>query len=201
MGCETLYDAQRNDAGLTRFFRTNSRTIARSRDSSPHPQSWALRLFVEMTFFFIALIVNPNQFAMSSKVLLRIAAVLMFVHCVLHTIGFNSWKDDPDKQGVVKAMNGPKFPFMGASRNMANFYDGFGYASSIAMILIFVSLWLVSGELGKGSSLARKMTLTLAFILLLWGADEIIYFFLLAAAMSWVAALCCLVAYFRTNKA
>jgi len=137
---------------------------------------------------------------MSSKLLLRIAAVLMFVHCVLHTIGFNSWKDDPDKQGVAKAMNGPKFPFMGANRNMANFYDGFGYASSIAMVLIFVSLWLVSGELTKGASLARKMTLTLGFILLLWGADEIIYFFLLAAAMSWVSALCCFIAYFKTKK-
>jgi len=137
---------------------------------------------------------------MSSKVLLRIAAVLMFIHCVLHTIGFNSWKDDPDKQGVVKAMNGPKFPFMGANRNMANFYDGFGYASSIAMVLIFVALWVVSGELAGGSSLAKKMIMTLGVILVLWGADEIIYFFPLAAGMSWLAALCAFVAYGRLNK-
>lgn len=137
---------------------------------------------------------------MKPKILLRIASILMFIHCALHTMGFNSWKDDPDKQGVVKAMNGPKFPFMGANRNMANFYDGFGYASTIAMVLIVVSLWLVSGELAKGSSLARKMTMTLGIILILWGADEIIWFFPLAAGMSWVSGLCCFWAYFKAGK-
>ena len=136
---------------------------------------------------------------MKPKLLLRIAAVLMFVHGVLHTIGFTSWKTDPDRQDVVKAMNGPKFPFMGASRNIAEFYDGFGYASSIALLLIAVSLWVVSGELAPGS-LAKKMALTLAVILVLWGADEIIYFFPMAAGMSFVSALCCFWAYFVLGK-
>jgi hypothetical protein len=137
---------------------------------------------------------------MSPKLLLRIAAVIMFVHGALHTIGFNSWKDDPDKQGVVKAMNGPKFPFMGANRNMADFYDGFGYASSIALVLIAVSLWIVSGETGSKSSLAKKMTLTLAVILVAWGVDEIIYFFPLAAGMSGLSALLAFWAYFTLSK-
>lgn len=136
---------------------------------------------------------------MKPKILLRIAAVIMFVHGVLHTIGFTSWKTDPDRQDVVKAMNGPKFPFMGASRNIAEFYDGFGYASSIALLLIAVSLWVVSGELSS-RSLAKKMTLTLATILVLWAADEIIFFFPLAAGMSFVSALCCFWAYFALGK-
>jgi hypothetical protein len=135
---------------------------------------------------------------MKPKLLLRIAAIIMFVHGVLHTIGFTSWKTDPDRQDVVKAMNGPKFPFMGASRNIAEFYDGFGYASSIALLLIAVSLWVVSTE--PGSSLAKKMTMTLAIILMLWGGDEIIFFFPLAAGMSFVSGLCCFWAYFALNK-
>jgi len=131
---------------------------------------------------------------MSPKILLRIASVLMFIHCVLHTIGFDSWKGDPDKQGVYDAMNGPKFPFMGVHRNMLEFYDGFGYASTIALLLIAVSLWIISSELAAGS-LARKMTLTLAVILVLWGADEIIFFFPFAAGISLVSALCTFWAY------
>jgi hypothetical protein len=124
----------------------------------------------------------------------------MLIHCVLHTIGFGTWKDDPARQNVVKAMNGPRLPFMGSSRNIADYYEGFGYASTIAMILIFVSLWLVSGDLAKGSSLAKKMTLTLGVILVLWGADEIIYFFPFAASISWLSGLCCFIAYARTPK-
>lgn len=136
---------------------------------------------------------------MSSKVFLRIASVLMFIHCVLHTIGFSGWKTDPDRQAVVKMMTGQKLPFMGADRNMGEFYDGFGYASTIALALIAISLWLVSTELTSGS-LAKKMILALGIGLAFWGADEIIYFFPFAASISWLSALCTFIAYARLNK-
>ncbi|MGZ3945022.1 MAG: LIC_13387 family protein [Mucilaginibacter sp.] len=138
---------------------------------------------------------------MSSKLLLRIASVLMLVHGILHTIGFNSWKTDPDpaRHAVMQAMNGPRLPFMGTNRNMADYYDGFGYASTIALALIAVSLWIVSGELAS-SSLAKKMILTLAIILAFWGIDEIIFFFPFATSMSMVSSLCCFLAFFKVNK-
>jgi hypothetical protein len=136
---------------------------------------------------------------MSSKVLLRIAAVLMFIHCVLHTIGFSGWKTDPTRQAVIKAMTGQKLPFMGANRSMGEFYDGFGYASTIALAFIAVSLWIVSGELASGP-LAKKMTLTLAVVLAFWGIDEIIFFFPFAAGISLVSSLCVFWAYFKVSK-
>jgi len=137
---------------------------------------------------------------MKPKILLRIAAVLMFIHCILHTIGFSGWKTDTANQTVVQAMTGPKFPFMGVNRNMGEFYDGFGYASTIALLLITVSLWIVSGELGSKSSLAKKMTLTLAIILALWGIDEIIYFFPFAVGISLLSSLCCFWAFFALAR-
>lgn len=138
---------------------------------------------------------------MKPKILLRIAAILMFIHCILHTIGFSGWKTDPDpaRRTVIEAMNGPRLPFMGTNRNMADYYDGFGYATSVALVLIAVSLWIVSGELAS-RSLAKKMILTLAVILAFWGLDEIIYFFPFAASISWVSGLCCFWAYFRLGK-
>ncbi|HVS93131.1 MAG TPA: hypothetical protein VHE59_13905 [Mucilaginibacter sp.] len=134
---------------------------------------------------------------MLSKILLRVAAMLMFIHAVLHTTGFTSWKTDPSRQEVVKAMMGPKLPFMGANRNMAEFYDGFGYASTIALLLISVTLWMVSAS---DNSLAKKIILTLAVTLLFWGVDEIIFFFPFAACISWLSCLCTFIAFFSLKK-
>ena len=129
---------------------------------------------------------------MKPKLLLRIAAILILIHGVLHTTGFGQWKDDPDpaKHEMIKLMTGQKFPFMGTSRNIGQYYDGFGYGCSIALILIAVLLWIVSGELSSSPSLARKVIAVVSFSLLIWATDELIYFFPFAAGLSLVAAIC-----------
>src|SRR5476651_1144472 len=105
---------------------------------------------------------------MKPKLLLRIAAILILIHGVLHTMGFSQWKQDPDpaKHEVIKQMTGQKFPFMGTSRNMGNYYDGFGYAASVALILIAVLLWVVSGGLSANPSLAKKVIVVISCALL-----------------------------------
>jgi len=129
---------------------------------------------------------------MTPKLLLRIAAVLIFVHATLHTIGFTTWKTAPDpvEQEVVHQMTGHQFPFMGAIHSLGDYYDGFGYASSIALLLIAVLLWMASGEVLVNNSLAKKMVLVLSYALLLWGIDEVIYFFPFAAGITFAACIC-----------
>jgi hypothetical protein len=129
---------------------------------------------------------------MKPKLLLRIAAILILIHGVLHTTGFSQWKQDPDpaKQEVIKQMTGQKFPFMGTSRNMGEYYDGFGYAGSIALFLIAVLLWVVSGELSSNTSLAKKIIIVISFSLLVWATNEWIYFFPFAAGITLVASIC-----------
>jgi len=129
---------------------------------------------------------------MKPKFLLRIAAALILLHGVLHTIGFSQWKQDTDpaKQEVIKQMTGQKFPFMGTSRNVGEYYDGFGYASSIALILIAVLLWVVSGELSANPSLAKKVIVVISGALLIWATDELIYFFPFATGLTFAASLC-----------
>ena len=129
---------------------------------------------------------------MKPKILLRIASVLILIHGLLHTSGFSQWKNDPDpaKHEVIKQMTGQKLPFMGTSRNMGNYYDGFGYATSIALFLIAVLLWIVSGELSANPSLAKKVILVISCALVLWAIDEVIYFFPFAVGLTTVAALC-----------
>jgi hypothetical protein len=129
---------------------------------------------------------------MKPKLLLRIAAILILIHGVLHTMGFSQWKQDPDpaKHELIKQMTGQRFPFMGTSRNMGEYYDGFGYAGSIALILIALLLWIVSGELTSNPSLAKKVIVVISVSLLAWGTDELIYFFPFAAGLTLVASIC-----------
>ena len=132
---------------------------------------------------------------MKPKILLRIAAALIFIHSVLHTFGFTTWKQAPDAvyKSVVDGMVSHKFPFMGAVHSLGDFYDGFGYASSIALFLIAVLLWFVSGE---QTGLSKKIVFVLGVALTAWGVDELIYFFPLAAIMTLISAALTIVAGF-----
>ncbi len=128
---------------------------------------------------------------MKPKVLLRIAAVVMFLHVVGHTIGAATWKqtNEPAKQEVIKRMVEQKFPFMGTVRSMAEYYDGYGYSSTIALLLAVTLLWILSGLAERNAVVAAKILLPVSLFLLLLGIDEIIFFFPLAAGMSLLGAL------------
>jgi hypothetical protein len=129
---------------------------------------------------------------MKPKILLRVAAILILIHAVLHTIGFGSWKNDPDpaKHQMIQLMTGQKFPFMGVSRNMGEYYEGFGYACSIALLLIAFLLWVTASEATSNPTLSKKIILILSFGLLFWGVDELIYFFPFAAGLTLLASVC-----------
>jgi hypothetical protein len=136
---------------------------------------------------------------MKPKLLLRIAAILILIHCVLHTFGFTTWKQAPDSayKSIVDGMVNHKFPFMGAIHSLGDFYDGFGYASSIALFLIAVLLWLVSGE---RTGLSKKITIVTGIALVAWGIDELIYFFPFAAIITLTAAALTLASGFLMRK-
>jgi hypothetical protein len=129
---------------------------------------------------------------MTPKLLLRIAAILIFIHATLHTVGTLSWKQAPDpvEQQVIHGMTGHQFPFMGATHSLGDYYQGFIYFGSIALFLFAVLLWMLSGELASGNRLAKNITLALSYALLIWAADEWIYFFPFAAGITFAACLC-----------
>jgi hypothetical protein len=139
---------------------------------------------------------------MKPKILLRIAAILIFIHSVLHTFGFSTWKEAPDAvyKATVDGMTEHKFLFMGAIRSLGEFYDGFGYASSIALFLIAIVLWFVSGETSRSANLAKKIIYAVGIALVAWGIDELIYFFPFAAAITLTAAILTLASGFAMNR-
>lgn len=136
---------------------------------------------------------------MNPKILLRTASVIMLLHVIGHTIGHSGWKKapDPEKQEVITHMTGKSFAFMGAERSMGDYYDGYGYASTLAMLLVIALLWVLSGET---SPLAQKGVLLVTIFLFGWGVDELIYFFPMAAGFSLVSGLFALISFFQLRK-
>ena len=121
------------------------------------------------------------------------------LHAVLHTFGHSGWTKSPDplKQTVIKLMTDHSFPFMGVERSMGNYFDGYGYAVTIALVLIAVVLWLISDATAQGSALIKNIALVLAFGLLVWGIDEVIFFFPFAAGITLLSSLLVFVSVFQ----
>jgi len=139
---------------------------------------------------------------MNPKILLRIAAIIMFLHAVGHTIGASTWKKTPNvsKQAVIASMTAHKFPFMGVERSMSEYYDGYGFACTLALLLITTLLWITSNVTPHTIALVKNILLVLSFILLAWGIDELIFFFPFAAAFSLLSFLLTLIATLRLMK-
>src|SRR5580765_7006959 len=116
---------------------------------------------------------------MKPKLLLRIVAIVMLLHDAGHTFGHLTWKQSPDaaKQEVIKQMTDNKFPFMGAVRSMGEYYDGYGYASTLALFLLASILWIASGVTEQNKGIVKKILVVVSIVLFAWGIDELIFFF------------------------
>ena len=120
----------------------------------------------------------------------------MLFHLIGHTFGHSNWKHDenPERQEVINQMMNHQFPFMGAIRSMGDYYDGYGWASAIALLFFAAILWLASGAVKENSSLAIKILVVTTMCLFAWSIDEFIFFFPFAACVTLLAGILSLVA-------
>ena len=139
---------------------------------------------------------------MTTKILLRIASLLMLFHLVGHSFGQNGWKknNDPVMRDVAHWMTAPKFPFMGVSRSMGDYFDGYGYTASILLAAFAVLLWLASSKAVAGDRSSQNEVLVLGAAILCLSGIEFLYFFPFAAIISLVAALLTLAGWGATVK-
>ena len=136
---------------------------------------------------------------MKPKLLLRIAAVLMFIHTMGHTLGALTWKTAPNPVIglVIKGMETNHFDFMGRSVTLASFYEGYGFMMIFVYMFMSLLLWLLAAD--AGNKLCVRLLPILAILLLSLGIIEYIYFFPFAAAISFIAGLCTLATVFTNN--
>ncbi|MDN5285533.1 MAG: hypothetical protein JWR38_1807 [Mucilaginibacter sp.] len=129
------------------------------------------------------------------KIALRIAAVLILLHTLGHTVGALTWKNAPNVRvaAVVTGMENEHFDFMGRSLTLASFFNGYGYSMIGVFLLISILLWLLS------SAPVRSMILLLGLFLVILAIIEFIYFFPFAAAFSLLAGISTLFAYQKSK--
>jgi len=124
------------------------------------------------------------------KTALRIAAILMLLHTIGHTIGAITWKKAPNLtiQKIVDDMQSNHFIFMGRSVSLGLFFEGYGFIMIGVLLLLTIMLWLQP---------ERKFILTIGLFLLFMGVIELIYFFPFAAAFTLGAAIATLYAFVK----
>lgn len=139
---------------------------------------------------------------MKTKLLLRIASGLMLFHLIAHSFGHSGWKNPPEaaQQDIIRAMAGEEFPFMGAMRSIGDFYDGYGWASSVALLFFVLVLWFLSGAADENRSLVSKLLWSLVICLFAWGILEFIFFFPFAAIITLLACSLTLIPAVRLRK-
>jgi hypothetical protein len=135
---------------------------------------------------------------------LRIAAVLAFVHAVLHTIGgvFGDPSPGPASAAVL-AMKMNQFPLMGNARSYWDFYRGFGLAVTIFLTAEAVIFWQLGSLAKRTSSLdARRLRPILATFLVGYAAlaiNSYVYFFV-GPVIAEILIVACLGLAMATNK-
>lgn len=91
-----------------------------------------------------------------------------------------------------------KFPFMGTERSMGDYYDGYGWGSTITLILLAAVLWILSGATDK--ALSPRIALTVGISLMAWCIMEFMFFFPFAAGTTLLAAICTLASVWQLRK-
>jgi hypothetical protein len=134
-----------------------------------------------------------------SKILLRTACVLIFVHLAGHFIGHTGWQrpTDPKMQEVVNAMVENKANYMGAVRSLADFYHGYSVLLFIVYGLSIWALWILSSRDKKDSQLIIPFGVAYLAI----GAVEFWLFFPFATIISTLAGVAIVLSlFFNDNK-
>jgi hypothetical protein len=140
------------------------------------------------------------KYKMSSKLLLRIAAVIILLHSFGHTAGLLTWQvangDVPSE--VVQKMQEVQFSFMFKNGcTMADFYSGASCCGALFLLLVAVLLWVLSN---RNEKLTIKLLWFIASAIVLLGVIEIVYFFPFAVSFCAIAATLVFIAIFKLQK-
>lgn len=135
----------------------------------------------------------------TSKLLLRIAAIIVLLHALGHTVGFSNWQKPGGTvpEEVIQKMQDTHFPVQGRDTTMANSFSGFGYTTSVFLALIVCLLWLLSSRGDKNQSV---LLTAIGSALALLALDEFIFFFPAVAVLSLAASVLVFVSSYKMGK-
>jgi hypothetical protein len=128
---------------------------------------------------------------MKPGLFLRIAAILTFIHAVLHTIGGVFGKTAPGPATVaVEAMKVNQFLVMGHMRSFWDFYRGMGLAVTISLTAEAVLFWQL-GSLAKADARPLRPIMATFFVAYtVLAVNSYTYFFLAPVIVEILIAAC-----------
>jgi hypothetical protein len=132
---------------------------------------------------------------MTTTLLLRIASVISLVFTVGHSLGgLKKWSPMGDNE-VLRAMTAVHFDTRGAHRSYLDFFMGFGWSISVAMLLQTFLLWQMASLARTDVEHVRPMIAVFALATLATGFIAWRFIFLIPALFSTVLAITLVAAY------
>jgi hypothetical protein len=99
---------------------------------------------------------------MTTTLFLRIASVISLIFTLGHTAGgLRKWSPMGDNE-VLRAMASVRFDTMGANRSYLDFYMGFGWSITVAMVMQTVLLWQMASLARTNPASVRPMIAVIA---------------------------------------
>lgn len=123
---------------------------------------------------------------MNTKNSIRISIGLIAIHLFGHTMGHLGWDkpEDAKMQEIVSVMKSHSADFMGATRSMGDYYNGY----SLILFAVFgLSIWLLWNfvkHLQKSPILVKNGLFGFSIMYFIIGIVEWIYFFPFASVVS-----------------
>ena len=131
---------------------------------------------------------------MKASTLYRIAAVVILLFDIGHTIGF--LQDDPSwgVDSLLASMKTIHFDIQGFSRSYWEFFVGFGLFVTVFLLLVAVVAWQLGGLPAETLARLRGMRWALALCFVTLTFLSFRYFFFLPLVFSALIAVCLIVA-------
>ena len=134
---------------------------------------------------------------MTNAVLLRISAVISLLFAVGHSLGgLKRWSPMGENE-VLKAMETVRFDTMGVNRSYLDFFLGFGWSLSVAMLLQSVLLWQLASLARSDAAQVRPMIAAFALATLAGGVIAWLFIFPVPALFSAALLIVLVAAYVR----
>jgi hypothetical protein len=128
---------------------------------------------------------------MKPAIFLRIAAVLTFIHAVLHTLGGVFGKPGTGPASVaVQAMKMNQFLLMGHTRSFWDFYRGLGLCVTISLAAEAVLFWQLGSVAKRDARRLRPILATFLVAYATLAVNSYTYFFLGPVVTEIVIAAC-----------
>jgi hypothetical protein len=136
---------------------------------------------------------------MTTAVLLRISAVISLLFTIGHSLGGTKRWSPMGENDVLKAMETVRFDTMGVNRSYLDFFMGFGWSLSVAMLLQSVLLWQLASLARSNAVQVRPMIAAFALATLAGGAIAWIFIFPVPAFFSAALLIVLVAAYIRAR--